>query len=208
MSRRAILIAMTACAPKIGLHPAELCATKGRISDRAITEPTVRAFGKDTGGDAAQLTFTFRGDSEATRELATGGARRQLGVKLRAQDSCNVIYVMWRLDPSVLEISVKRNPGKRTHDECGANGYTKVATATAPALEIGARHVLRAEIAGDELVAWIDGGMVWRGRLPDEARAISGPAGLRSDNVRLDAIELAAPHADANAGCKRDERGD
>ena len=41
-----------------------------------------------------------------------------------------------------------------------------------PALEVGKTHTLRAEIVGDELLAWIDGKLLWQGRLPDEPRAI------------------------------------
>jgi hypothetical protein len=190
-----------------------VCVTKGSITDKMITEPTVRAFARGTGGDAAQIRFTYRGDSDSVRELASGAARRQVGLKLRAEDSCNVVYVMWRLDPKPkLEVSVKRNPGKHAHEECGADGYTKVKAQRAspvPDLEIGATHTLRAEIVGDELVAWIDGKVAWQGHLPDEARDMTGPAGLRSDNIKLDLLELAAPHSD-NEGpaCKRHEHDD
>ncbi|HUJ57950.1 MAG TPA: hypothetical protein VLX92_05645 [Kofleriaceae bacterium] len=222
MKRRAMLVlAMAGCtssrvdAAPIELHPIahdRLCVTKGAITDAAIGEPTVRAFALGSHGDAAQLTFTFAGDSDRARALASGQQRRQLGLKLRAADSCNVVYVMWRLDPHPkLEVSVKYNPGKRTHEECGASGYTKVhpehATAV-PALEVGASHTLRAEIRGDQLVAWIDGAVAWRGELPDEARHIAGPAGLRSDNVRLEAIQLAGLPGDAGPECKRHEEDD
>jgi len=202
--------------PALALHPvapAALCVTRGAIAGRAIDEPTTRAFAAGSHGDAAQLTFTFGGDSEHARELASGQLRRQVGLKLRAADSCNVVYVMWRLDPRPkLEISVKYNPGKRTHDECGADGYTKVRSsraASVPELEAGATHVLRAEIRGDELFAWIDGALAWHGALPDEARALAGPAGLRTDNVRLSELELAVAQGDAHApACKRRDRED
>ena len=217
----AIVLAMTACAshadasPEVTLHPVEpgmLCVTRGSIASGEIHEPTTRAFALGSHGDAAQLTFTFGGDSEHARELASGQLRRQLGLKLRAADSCNVVYVMWRLDPRPeLEVSVKYNPGKRTHDECGAEGYTKVRAsrhAAVPALDPGSSHVLRAEIRGDDLYVWIDGALAWHGPLPDEARALAGPAGLRTDNVRLSALELAVPHGSAGGQCKRHGRED
>jgi hypothetical protein len=190
-----------------------LCVTKGAIGKGVIDQPTVRAFATGSHGDAAQLTFTFGGDSDTTRSLASGQLRRQLGLKLRAANSCNVVYVMWRLDPRpMLEVSVKHNPGMATHAECGANGYTKVKPAHAsgvPSLDPGSSHVLRAEIHGDDLYAWIDGKLAWRGRLPDEARDIAGPAGLRTDNVKLEGLELAAPHGDTQAGvCKRHEEAE
>jgi hypothetical protein len=200
-------------APAIDVHPvADLCVTRGEIAERSITQPTVRAFAPTAGGDAAQLTFTFGGDADTSRALANGQARRQLGLKLRAADGCNVIYVMWRLDPKPkLDVSVKRNPGMRTHAECGADGYTKVKptsrAAHVPELVAGATHTLRAEIVGDELTAWIDGKATWHGTLPVEARDLAGPAGLRTDNLRLDRVELAvASGAGHPPACKRHDQ--
>ena len=223
-----LLLAMTACgsttleaapgehAPSIDVHPIAhdaICVTKGDVTDAAIRMPTVRAYARGSTGDAAQLTFTFNGDADQARALANGELRRQMGIKLRAQDSCNVVYVMWRLDPRpMLEVSVKANPGKRTHEECGADGYTKIKTGRTrplPALELGSTHTLRAEIVGDTLSAWVDNALVWTGALPDEARAITGPAGMRSDNVKLDNLALFAPHASAEgAACKKHEHDD
>ena len=213
---RWLIIAMMACStttagpergPSIEISPVgDLCVTRGAIADRAIAEPTVRAFAPSAGGDAAQLAFTFKGDATTTRALASGQERRQLGLKLRAQDGCNVIYVMWRLDPKPkLDISVKHNPGKRTHEECGAEGYTKVKPSrhgAVPALVAGEAHTLRAEIVGDELHAWIDGQLAWQGTLPAVAHELAGPAGLRTDNLELAHLELSAPKGQATA-CKR-----
>ncbi|MGN6103969.1 MAG: hypothetical protein ACTHU0_02595 [Kofleriaceae bacterium] len=174
-----------------------LCVTKGTAALGArITEPTVRGVALGSAGDAATLRFRFRGGSPHHRALASGQSRRQLGLKLRAQDGCNLVYVMWRLDPKpLIEVSIKRNPGKRTHEECGADGYTKLRPARSrpvPALAPGASHTLTAEISGDELLAWIDGRLSWRGPLPAAAREISGPAGLRSDNLAFDLISFSA----------------
>jgi hypothetical protein len=213
---RWIMLATMACStttagpltePSIAISPvADLCVTRGAIAERAITEPTVRAFAPSAGGDAAQLAFTFKGDAATTRALASGQERRQLGLKLRAQDGCNVIYVMWRLDPKPkLDISVKRNPGKRTHEECGAEGYTKVKPSrhtSVPALAAGEAHTLRAEIVGAELFAWIDGQLAWQGTLPAIAHELVGPAGLRTDNLELAHLELSAPKGQG-AACKR-----
>jgi len=224
---RMLCLAMTACGssiaapidrpPSIDVAPVDnLCVTKGAIANQSIAEPTVRAFALDptASGDAAELAFTYRGDSQAGRALANGQLRRQVGLKLRAANGCNVVYVMWRLDPRPkLEISVKSNPGKRTHDECGADGYIKVRPQQASrvaAFERGQPHLLRAEIVGDALTAWVDGKVAWHGILPPEARALVGPAGLRSDNVALDDVALSAARGRvaAAAQCKRTERED
>jgi len=186
------------------IRPDALCVTKGAAAVGArVTVPAMRAIARGSSGEAAALRFTYRGDTEDTRALASGQLRRQLGLKLRAMNGCNLIYVMWRLDPKPkLDVSIKLNPGMKTHKECGAEGYTKVHgrdAAPVPALEVGATHVLRAEIAGDELVAWIDDRLAWRGELPAAAHDLSGPAGMRSDNLAFDLVAFEAPAGDARA---------
>lgn len=201
--------------PSIELAPiaqADLCVTKGAMTQTSIEDPTMRGYARGFGGDAASLTFTYRGETFETRELAGGQARRQIGIKLRAQDSCNVVYVMWRLDPKPkLDVSVKFNPGQKAHEECGAEGYTKVRPVKKtfiPPFEYGKTHTLRAEIVGNELYAWIDDALLFQGTLPEVARGISGPAGVRSDNVKFDLVALSAPKGEGVApACKR-EGGD
>ncbi|HSX22279.1 MAG TPA: hypothetical protein VLE97_05840 [Gaiellaceae bacterium] len=140
-----------------------------------------------TAGDAAAIDFVYRGQSRGERALASGQIRRQIGLKLRAANGCNLVYAMWRFDPRPqLEVSVKINPGARTHAECGARGYTKLRPVPASEPVPGQRHTVAATIAGDELRAWIDGQLIWQGYLPAEARGLVGPAGLRSDNVAYD----------------------
>src|SRR5262249_13595751 len=117
---------------------------------------------------------------------------RQIGLKLRAANGCNLVYVMWRLDPRPdIEVSVKINPGAQVHSECGTHGYTKIAPdyqAPVPDLRAVERHSLHAQITGDELTAWIDEQVAWKGALPYEVRSISGPSGIRSDNLAYDVI--------------------
>jgi hypothetical protein len=194
-------------APSLAVSPVaadRLCVTKGAASLGAtVTEPTMRAVALGTSGDAAALRFVFRGETAKSRELASGETRHQLGLKLRAQDGCNLVYVMWRLDPKPsLEVQLKLNPGKRTHRECGANGYSRVKPelrAPLPALAPGSSHTLRAEISGDSLLAWVDDALVWRGSLPAGTRTLSGPSGLRSDNVSFDLVAFSAPAAASSA---------
>lgn len=190
-----------------------LCVTKGAIANAAIGEPTVRAFALGTSGDAAQLSFKYAGTSNAARALESGEMREQVGLKLRAQNSCNVVYVMWRIAPKPgLAVQVKYNPGKARHEECGTEGYIKVKPSShvaIPELAVGSSHTLRAEIHGDELHAWIDGALVWQGTLPVETRDIAGPAGLRTDNVRLEDLVLHAMHGDTpGMQCKKHETDD
>jgi hypothetical protein len=195
--------------PQVDVAPVaadDLCVTKGTLvkagSDAAprleVDVPTFRAVGLGTTGEAVALDFIYRGHSTESRALASGQMRRQLGLKLRAANGCNLVYVMWRLDPKPeLEISIKVNPGMTTHAECGANGYTKLKKPSyriaVPALLEGEHHVLQAEIAGNELFAWIDNELTWRGGLPDEAKNLAGPSGFRSDNLKYEVTALKAP---------------
>ena len=212
--------AAAARSPTIEVAPVAadaVCFTRGQLGEASrIADATMRGYVPESRGDAAQLTFTYRGESGDTRALASGDVRRQLGLKLRAQDSCNVVYVMWRLDPRPkLDVSIKSNPGKAAHEQCGADGYTKVrsrsSSSAPPAYEFGATHTLRAEIVGDDIYAWVDGRLAFEGRLPEAARTIRGPAGVRSDNVAFDLVELAVPRATdrgAAAACRADAASD
>jgi len=190
-----------------GMSPVRLdavCVTKGSMHNGIVDIPTFRAVALGTSGEAASIDFIYQGHSTTSRALASGQVRRQIGLKLRAANGCNLVYVMWRLDPRPqIEASVKINPGSRTHAECGAQGYTKLGHAAAPMMIEGKRHTLQAEISNDELLAWIDGQLVWRGQLPDEARSISGPSGFRSDNVSYTIVAISAPVGQTGAAVPR-----
>src|SRR5262249_2345049 len=67
--------------------------------DQDVAVPTFRAVAPETAGDSASLEFVYRGETEKMRELGSGQLRRQLGLKLRAANGCNLVYAMWRLDP-------------------------------------------------------------------------------------------------------------
>jgi hypothetical protein len=174
---------------------ASLCVTKGKLTSARVLEPTFRAVALGKSGDAMDARLVVRGKTAETRALASGQERRQVGLKLRAEDGCNLVYAMWRLDPKpMIEVSVKRNPGQRTHAECGPRGYTKVKPeleAPLPALDDGQPHTLRAEIVDDRLIAWVDNQVVWEGALPADARDLAGPPGLRSDNLDVELLALA-----------------
>jgi hypothetical protein len=223
MKRVVLLSLLAACGSKLEAAPERpvklvlitdtLCVTKGSAKVGAtVVEPTMRAVALGTRGDGAALEWIYKGDTAQTRDLASGTARRQVGLKLRAQNGCNLVYVMWRLDPKPqIEVSVKVNPGKATHAECGADGYTKVRPTKSwkvPVLASGDRHTLRAAISGDDLTAWVDEKVVWRGSLPKAARSLSGPAGIRSDNLAFELVGFSAPPAEGVAPSCRDVAGD
>src|SRR5262249_50917915 len=85
---------------------AQLCVTNGAVAagpgDKlAIEGASARAVVHDTptADQAAEIRFQYLGPSRDTRRLASGEVRRQIGLKLRAESGCNLIYAMWRIEP-------------------------------------------------------------------------------------------------------------
>jgi len=189
----------------------EICLTsgggarspRGRVQ---VDGPKMRAVAPSSSGDAGELRFLYRGPTAEVAPLASGQIRRQVGLKLRAQDGCNLVYAMWRIEPKPgIEVQIKRNRGRRVHSECGTRGYRKVSPqrqAPVPTLQPRSEHTLRAEITGQELAVWVDGAVVWEGDLGPEALALSGPVGMRSDNVALEVELLAGPSKQGGALAK------
>jgi hypothetical protein len=125
--------------------------------------------------------------------LGPAELRRQFGLKLRAQDACNLVYAMWRIEPeSKLVVSVKSNPGQHSSAQCGNRGYRNIKprrSTSVPVLRSGETHTLRAEMNGAEMKVFVDNSLVWEGSVGPAALAFDGPIGIRSDNARLQ-IEL------------------
>lgn len=180
---------------------ARLDVTEGELrpgtdDELTVDGPRMRAVVPGTHAASAELRFKVLGPTSEQRALASGEQRQQVGLKLRALDGCNLVYVMWRIAPKPgIVVNYKRNPGQHTSRECGNGGYTTVrpkrrASVEAPAP--GTSHTLRARLDGSTLRVWADGSLAWEGDLPAEALAIDGPVGLRSDNVRV-ALQLYSP---------------
>ncbi len=129
----------------------------------------------------AELAFDYPGPSHVEVPLADGELRRQIGIKLRAQDTCNVIYVMWHVAPTPgIFVQVKSNPGQSTHAECGDHGYVTVSSTSGtqpPPIRVGEQHTLRADLAGNVLTVLADGALAWQGQLPAAASTFDGPVG-------------------------------
>lgn len=214
--RLALLTVLAACssrapaAPSIAVQPVpsdRMCVTHGVMQGTEVSDPTFRAVSTTSAGDAAQLTFKMHDWPVQTRALRSGDVRHQLGLKLRAADGCNLVYVMWRLDPPrpSIEVQIKANPGSHTNDECGTDGYTRVrpdVRGKIPYASPGEQHTLQAEIHGDMLTAWVDGKVAWHGSLPGDARRLEGPAGMRSDNLAFDIVQFAAQPGHGQIACK------
>jgi hypothetical protein len=185
----------------------KLCATQGlgtRLAGLiAVREPSNRFLVPGSSGQDARVAFVYRGPAAVQRALASGAVREQLGLKLLAGDSCNVLYVMWRRAPkNELVVSVKRNPGQVRHSECGNSGYENLRAERSVVLaELApdSRHELSARLQGGVLQVHLDGREVWFGSVAEPTRGLAGPAGFRSDNVELDLLDVQASPASSAA---------
>ena len=98
--------AATSEEPGAGLVRAPAAAwrvTRGNVEALAggrarVREPKMRAVVPWSDGNEAELRFTYGGPSDGAAPLASGEVRKQIGLKLRAVDGCNLLYVMWRVD--------------------------------------------------------------------------------------------------------------
>jgi hypothetical protein len=195
----------TAQAQSGALHAvsrAQLCITEGELggdsSQLTVDSPKMRAYVNQGEAQGAQLQFRYLGPTRTQSALGSGATRVQFGLKLRAADPCNLVYVMWRIEPeSKLVISVKSNPEAHSSAQCGNRGYQNIKPARStpvPRLAPGQSHTLRAAVHADQLSAYVDDTLVWQGALGPVAGTMKGPAGVRSDNARL-AFQLAAQRA-------------
>lgn len=179
----------------------QMCVTNGAIVPTqggllAITTPSSRAVVPGAVAQSAELHFRYLGPSDATRPLASGALRRQIGLKLKAQDSCNLLYAMWHIAPdNKLAVSVKYNPGLHTHAQCGAHGYVSVPAdlmRELPTLSPGEFHTLHADLRADRLTLMADGQVAWEGSVGAHIAQFDGPVGLRTDNGRFELQVFAA----------------
>jgi len=184
----------------------QFCITEGRIARvenqwLRVDSTKMRAVLGFPSKPEAELQFRYLGETVEQSRLRSGAERTQIGLKLKAQDDCNVVYVMWRINPaSKLVVSVKSNPGQRRHAECGNSGYTNMKPTLEtpiPIMEVGSEHSLRAALDGNSLEVYVDRALAWKGKISDDAVQFDGPVGLRSDNARFDFRFLAQPQSSA-----------
>jgi len=171
-----------------------------------IETPSARAVIPGVTEQVAEIRFRYLGPTSGSKPLASGELRRQIGLKLRAQDTCNLLYVMWHIEPDTrLAVTIKRNPGMHTHAQCGARGYVTVKgenTRGLPSVSPGGSHSLRAEMRGDRLRVLADGQLAWEGSVGTLVAEFDGPVGLRTDNGRFE-FEIFAKLNDPTIGSER-----
>jgi hypothetical protein len=115
----------------------------------------MRAYVEASTPQVVEARFTYLGSTGNEARLGSGELRRQFGLKLRAQDPCNLVYAMWRIEPeSKLVVSLKSNPGQNTSAESGNRGYRNIKpqrSKPVPMLRPGEAHTLRGELEGAEM---------------------------------------------------------
>jgi hypothetical protein len=184
-----------------------LCVTNGSVvalsgGRLGVDSASSRAVAQLSAGTSAEIRFRYLGPSVGSKPLASGEMRRQIGLKLMARDTCNLVYVMWHIEPDArIGVSVKRNPGQHSHGECHANGYTTLRAShwvDLPRILPGEQHSLRADLQGERLEVVADGRPAWTGSLKGTSIDFVGPTGFRTDNARFEFEYLTtSPAADA-----------
>lgn len=190
----AVLIAFLATTAVLALAQSPLDVTDGKIEKKSgrfhVSAEEMRAVLRDDmpANSKVELSFTYLGSSKKVARLGNGDIRHQLGLKLFAQDPCNLLYVMWDFDrPAALRVSVKSNPGMCTWSQCRDGGYFGLKPTLVkplPPIKANESHVLTVETAGADFTVSVDGELVWQGR-NDILPSLKGPAGVRSDNVEV-----------------------
>jgi hypothetical protein len=179
----------------VSVPRADLCVTEGTVDELpggrlSVAVPKMRAYLNVATPQEVEVRFTYLGSTGNEARLGSGELRRQFGLKLRAQDACNLVYAMWRIEPeSKLVVSIKSNPGQHSSAECSNRGYRNIKplhSKLVPVLQPGSSHNLHAEMNGDALRVYADNGLVWEGSVGAEAASLNGPVGMRSDNARLE----------------------
>jgi len=192
----------------VNISRGDLCVTEGAVEEASggrlsVDVPKMRAYANLATSPSAEIRFSYGGGTKNESALGSGQMRRQFGLKMRAQDPCNLVYVMWRVDPEPkLVVSVKRNPADHTSAQCGNRGYTNIKprkSSPVPRLQPDESQTLRAEMQGDELRVFVDNREVWEGSVGADAASLEGPVGIRSDNVRFE-FELKARKSNGTSG--------
>ena len=194
-------VLMVASVSKAQVRPGDFDVTDGTIQGAkghrlSVSTKEMRATLKFTTEQTATVKFTYLGPTRDAAGPGTGKALSQFGLKLRAQNDCNAIYVMWRFAPDQkIAVSIQRNPGKRAHADCLDRGYLnnlkpRLTDAPPPVAPNQphvptATHVLTATMNDSDLSVTADNKLVWWGDLGPAALTLRGPVGLRSDNARL-----------------------
>lgn len=152
------------------------------------TAPTMRCelIGVSTPG-VVTLDWAYFGPSTEPGTLDSGILRRQIGLKLRSADPCNLLYVMREVDPEHrIFVQAKMNPGMKTSDECGSNGYINLGdTPVDPAVLGKLSATFRTVIGVEQLEVRENGKLMLSIAIDGPLSKLKGHYGVRSDSGRF-----------------------
>ena len=187
--------------------PESLCVTEGSLTQLTkpyleVAVPKMRAVLKTQTRQLIEAQFKYMGPTDEIQKLGSGEIRYQFGLKLRAADPCNLLYVMWRIEEnaSAVHVQIKANPGQSKSSACENHGYRTIATRAFPVLNVDSLHKLRASLSSSKLVISVDAAPAWNIDVDPAALRFDGPVGLRSDNVHLK-LKVLAPAEGTPVGC-------
>lgn len=147
-----------------------------------VTTPTMRCEIGTSTPNIVTLDWAYFGTTAEPGLLDSGILRRQIGLKLRAANPCNLLYVMREVDPEPrIFVQVKSNPGKRTSEECGSEGYVTLGAAKVPSRVLSK---LQVKFVGDLLDVYEGGVQVLSVDL-SQIKLPKGGYGVRSDSGRF-----------------------
>ncbi|MEZ0391398.1 MAG: Ig domain-containing protein [Pseudobdellovibrionaceae bacterium] len=168
-----------------------ICATNGQVQTNSaesieVTTATSRSVVTTPTEQKIRIDFTYL--APINDPAANPNGHRQIGLKLRAANSCNVLYVMWPVAGGPLKVTLKRNDGMKNHSECGPEGYTNLTPSlskTVSALQIGRKYRLQAEYENETLNVYASGVKAWSGMIENQDIPFQGPVGVRTDGGKF-----------------------
>ena len=181
------------------VSPGDLDVTSGKVRPLRsglleIDHNSVRAVQKGRWAQNGKIRFESRGQTAELKPFKSGIVKEQIGLKLRAMNGCNLVYVMWTLAPKEeITVRIKENPGKTESDDCENDGYTLLNTYRVPKKK-SARNGRTSRLQADfvskghkhHVRVYVDNVRVLQVRIPHSFVAtVNGPVGLRSDNGRF-----------------------
>src|SRR6202049_3750437 len=164
------LVPLSAVKAQTRTQLSDFDVSDGKISEAAgsrliVDSKEMRAtLKKASPSQKVTVNFTYLGPTNEVSHLGNGEVRHQFGIKLKAQDICNLVYVMWNFDTQKVAVSVKLNSGQRTHEDCLDRGYINNikprVLVPPPVVHVDQPHILSADLEGQELTVIADGVIV------------------------------------------------
>ncbi|HEY1484109.1 MAG TPA: hypothetical protein VGF19_15365, partial [Candidatus Acidoferrum sp.] len=77
----------------------DLCISEGSVEELpggrlSVRVPKMRAYLNQSTSQDVEARFTYLGSTGNEARLGSGELRRQFGLKLHAEDACNLVYAM------------------------------------------------------------------------------------------------------------------